>query len=272
MTTVVTLPAGQQPQLSRPTKHRNEPATLSAFELAASTSYSSNSFAEEQWTPPMLVCGPRRRRRRALSFSSVTQAVHADARRRVRQQMMGWPVDLRRFLAGAFAGGGSAQPARALGPREQHYAGLAPVAVASDVCVVHAVSCTLPPPPQRSTHLYTQRHDTLLCRCRCRQQDGHGAHRERADADHDRQQGEAWPAIPLHCTASNARGAERGGLSGKGSACRRASGGSWRRHGRAAASLPSSAATKQVPPSPALGADTAERILRQAVAGLHAGA
>ena len=77
---------------------------MSSFELVASTSYNPSSAAEEAWTPPTLLYGTRRRRRRPVSFASVTTAVHADVRRRVRQQLMGWPVDLRRFLAGAFAG------------------------------------------------------------------------------------------------------------------------------------------------------------------------
>ena len=160
-----------------------------------------------------------------MSFSSVTHAVHADIRQRVRQQMMGWPVDLRRFLAGAFAGGLLWQ--------------LAPCG-ASCQCLISIVS-------------WRAQQSALSCSSCAHQQQSQtalgnaGAISKTATAPIEsvRMQIMTGNKVGRHAT-SCILCVNKWGRPSHGAACRRACGGLWRKHGRAAASSPSSAAMKQV--------------------------
>ncbi len=96
-----------------------EPISLSAFELEPSTSYGQleNRYNGSRCTLSMRTSKKRRHRRRTLQMSSATAALQptslqndcfaalgAQIRKSARHHMMGWPADVRRFLAGAFAG------------------------------------------------------------------------------------------------------------------------------------------------------------------------
>lgn len=96
-----------------------EPVSLAAFELELSTSYGQleHNHNGSKCTIFMRSSKKRRHRRRTLQLSSATAALQpnslqndcfaalgAQIRRSARHHMMGWPADVRRFLAGAFAG------------------------------------------------------------------------------------------------------------------------------------------------------------------------
>lgn len=96
-----------------------EPISLEAFELEPSTSYRQleNEYNGSRCYVSMQRIKKRRHRWRTLQLSSATAALQpnslqndcfaalgAQIRRSARHHMMGWPADVRRFLAGAFAG------------------------------------------------------------------------------------------------------------------------------------------------------------------------
>lgn len=96
-----------------------EPVSLGSFELEPSTSYEQVENGSGYKRCSLSIRSPKRRRRkwRTLELASATAALQQNAlqhdcfavlgaqiRKSVRNQMMGWPADVRRFLAGAFAG------------------------------------------------------------------------------------------------------------------------------------------------------------------------
>ncbi|CAK0749761.1 hypothetical protein CVIRNUC_001936 [Coccomyxa viridis] len=91
---------------------------VSAFDLGPTTSYLSTDNCLHTAAGPSYLRVKSRRRGRTVQFSSTTSAalqnsrwqhdcfaaIGTEVRNSVRQHMMGWPADVRRFLAGAFAG------------------------------------------------------------------------------------------------------------------------------------------------------------------------
>lgn len=91
---------------------------VTAFDLGPSTSYGTSEQSLRIDIRPLYIRTKGRRRARAALFSSTTAAalqntqwqhncfaaLRSEVKKSVRQHMMGWPADVRRFLAGAFAG------------------------------------------------------------------------------------------------------------------------------------------------------------------------
>jgi hypothetical protein len=97
-----------------------EPVCLESFELEPSTSYRQVGYGRCDGRCKLSLQVPKRRRQkwRSLELASATAALQQNAlqhdcfaalgaqiRKSLRNHMMGWPADVRRFLAGAFAGG-----------------------------------------------------------------------------------------------------------------------------------------------------------------------
>ncbi len=92
--------------------------SATAFDLGPSTSYGASEQSSHRNIRPLCIHTKGRRRSRVVQYSSTTAAaiqntqwqhdcfaaLGSEVKRSVRQVMMGWPADVRRFLAGALAG------------------------------------------------------------------------------------------------------------------------------------------------------------------------
>ena len=159
--------------------------SIAAFDLEPSTSYGASELHTCSGFRPLSVRTKGRRRSRVVHCCSNTAAalqntqwqhdcfaaLSSEVRKNLRQHMMGWPADVRRFLAGAFAGAHEQA-------HQWDYKWLQ-----WDYCVSFKVLI--------SSLLTSWCHHKNQCPFRCHQQNSHSPFGERQNADYDRQQGQS---------------------------------------------------------------------------------